>query len=63
VGLICPKCADDMKASKAIEPKYYDDFGFRVYPISLTVDKINLIDVMKCIACGHSETEEENKND
>ena len=53
----CPKCNTEMKLGKAIKPNRYDD-AIVIFPTPMiNSETIQLIDVLKCSDCGHSDDE------
>lgn len=49
--LSCPRCADDMRLSKAIKPLHRMCW----FPGLIKAEHLQLIDVYKCVGCGHTE--------
>jgi len=51
----CPKCETEMIPGKAIRPDTEKDVLYIVRPPMINAETLELIDVLKCPACGHSD--------
>jgi len=53
--MICPKCGTEMILGKAIKPDIESNVSFIIRPPMINAETLELINVLKCPACGHSE--------
>lgn len=56
--MICPKCKTEMIIGKAINtghPAYLERAVICFGPTKIDASNIELVDVLKCPKCGHSE--------
>lgn len=53
--MICKRCNIGMVKGKAIDPKYDEHARYIVGTHPLKHKEVELIDVWKCPACGHTE--------
>jgi len=55
----CPKCKTEMKLGKAIQPDMEPAdtraWGYHFDPPMINSETLQLIDVLKCPSCGHSD--------
>jgi ssDNA-binding Zn-finger/Zn-ribbon topoisomerase 1 len=56
--ITCPRCDIPMILGKAIKPEEEYNCRYLVQQEPINSDTLEIIDVMKCPKCGHSETKE-----
>ena len=53
--MICPKCGTEMLLGKAIKPDMEANALYICRPPMINSETLELINVLKCPVCGHSE--------